>query len=386
MKKYFVLLLLASLLSTSANAFYLAWYRIRVNQTIYEFLDAITDIAHDDQNVYVASQHGFVVIDKATGEKTVYSIEDGTFDYVPTALTVHDGTLWIGTTVNTRECKLLSFDGQTTTAYDFDFYDAYISNIVFDDDGCMYVSCGSGYTFRIEEGQTPEVFSVYRMKDGWTADLAVAHDGTLRVANFGWNMGTKGMARYTVEEGVTYPMETMTELPRHNVTAVAIDDEDGVWYSCTSVMFEAGGKRSLIRLKDNQVSASYDCVYRYYDMQFDAEQRLWLAGDYGPLTMMKDGEFTSYPCPIENERWMCMDVDGDVIYIGTEKSLLMFKDGEYTKIGETTSWKEDGQTTAVASITHSTSASPLYDLQGRRLSQKPGKGIYVQSGRKYVVR
>ena len=122
MKKYFVLLLLTSLFSSSSHAFYLAWANI--NGIGYP--DAITDIAHDDQYVYVASLHGFVVIDKATGERTVYSIEDGTFDYIPTALAVHDGTLWIGTTVNTKECKLLSFDGQTMAAYDFDFYNAYI--------------------------------------------------------------------------------------------------------------------------------------------------------------------------------------------------------------------------------------------------------------------
>ena len=117
-------------------------------------------------------------------------------------------------------------------------------------------------------------------------------------------------------------------------------------------------------------------------MQFDAEQRLWLAGEYGPLQMMKDGEFTDYPCPIDDERWMCMDIDGDVIYIGTEKSLLMFKDGEYTKIAETTSWQEGGQTTAVFGITDSTSASSLYDLQGRQLQGKPARGLYIQDGRK----
>ena len=381
MKKYFVLLLLASLFSSSSHAFYLAWANI--NGIGYP--DAITDIAHDDQYVYVASLHGFVVIDKATGERTVYSIEDGTFDYIPTALAVHDGTLWIGTTVNTKECKLLSFDGQTMAAYDFDFYNAYISNIVFDATGCMYVSCGSGYTFRIEEGQTPEVFSVYRLKDGWTAHLAVAHDGTLWVANYGWNMSPKSMAKYTVEEGVTFLMETNTELPRYKVTALAIDDEDGVWYACAHTIFEAGGERILIRLKDDQISANYDCVHRYYDMQFDAEQRLWLAGEYGPLQMMQDGEFTDYPCPIEDERWMCMDIDGDVIYIGTEKSLLMFKDGEYTKIAETTSWQEGGQTTAVGSINTSGNAT-VYDLQGRQLQGKPARGVYIRDGRKFVIK
>ena len=82
---------------------------------------------------------------------------------------------------------------------------------------------------------------------------------------------------------------------------------------------------------------------------------------------------------------MCMDIDGDVIYIGTEKSLLMFKDGEYTKIAETTSWQEGGQTTAVASINTSGNAT-VYDLQGRQLQGKPEHGIYIQNGRKVVIK
>ena len=383
MKRNFALLLLASLFSISAHAYYVAWARLKVSGIVYEYLDAITDIAHDDQYVYVSSLHGFVVIDKATGEQTVYSITNGNIDYTTTALTVHDGKLWIGTKANDKYTKLLSFDGQAMTAYDFDFYNSYISNIVFDADGCMYVSCGSGYTFRIEEGQTPEVFSVYRLKDGWTAHLAVAHDGTLWVANYGWNMSPKSMAKYTVEEGVTYPMETITGLPNYRVTAIAIDDEDGVWYSSTHNMFEPGGERLLIRLKDDQVSAYYDCVYRYYDMEFDAEQRLWLAGDYGPLTMMKDGEFTSYPCQIENERWMCMDIDGDDIYIGTENSLLLYRDGEYLNIDQGPLMQQ-----AVTSVTGiiRDAFSPLFDLYGRRLSEKPEHGVYIQNGKKHVVR
>jgi hypothetical protein len=31
-------------------------------------------------------------------------------------------------------------------------------------------------------------------------------------------------------------------------------------------------------------------------------------------------------------------------------------------------------------------SSTIYDLQGRRLAAKPVKGMYIQGGRKYVVR
>jgi hypothetical protein len=32
------------------------------------------------------------------------------------------------------------------------------------------------------------------------------------------------------------------------------------------------------------------------------------------------------------------------------------------------------------------SSAELYDLQGRKLSSMPAKGIYIQNGKKYVVR
>ena len=41
----------------------------------------------------------------------------------------------------------------------------------------------------------------------------------------------------------------------------------------------------------------------------------------------------------------------------------------------------------ISSLTlQSATDAPLYDLQGRRLSAKPAKGMYIQDGRKYVVK
>ena len=45
-------------------------------------------------------------------------------------------------------------------------------------------------------------------------------------------------------------------------------------------------------------------------------------------------------------------------------------------------------TTGSVSITRSRSNSPIvpYDLQGRQLAQKPTKGVYIQDGKKVVVK
>ena len=155
--------------------------------------------------------------------------------------------------------------------------------------------------------------------------------------------------------------------PRKNPDAPA-------WYTANN---------KLVRLINGEMSVNYDCPYLCYDMQFDMQQRLWMADQHGPLVMMKDGAFTSYPCPFESKRWMCMDIDGDDIYIGTDDALLIFSEGEYTKISLEPSWQQ--APTSISSVTLDVHA-PLYDLQGRRLSQKPERGVYIRDGRKVVIK
>ena len=43
-------------------------------------------------------------------------------------------------------------------------------------------------------------------------------------------------------------------------------------------------------------------------------------------------------------------------------------------------------TTAIRSVTSDTATAPTYDLQGRKLQQTPQKGVYIQNGRKRIVR
>ena len=384
MKKYFMLLLLASLLSISAHAFYMGWARINDFTNVYEYPEAVMDIVHDSERVYVAALGGLMIIDKATGEKTYYSNLDGSFSYTPTALTLYEGEVFIGT----RENKMLILYGDELieSDYDFDHIRAshYISNVIFDDEGNMYASNGSGVSFRFGLDGSKETFKAYSWTcDGWTAYLATTSDGTLWVANFGWNMGSYGLAKYTFGEGPTYPMKTNSELPLYKVTALAVDDEDGVWYASSSTAFGKEGRKLLTRLKDDQVSVSYETSNRYVDMQFDDQQRLWLAGDYGPLAMMKDGEFTTYPYLKDDERWFCLDIDGDDIYIGTENSLLLYRDGEYLNIDLGPLMHQASN--SITSIIRD-AFSPLYDLQGRLLQGKPGRGIYILDGRKRVAR
>ena len=93
--------LFAMLLNISVSAFYPA-FDSRYGRVIYP--QAVMDIEHDAGHIYVAKLDGLVVIDKATGEKTIYSSQQGTLDYTPSALALQGGELWIGT----LEGKLLN--------------------------------------------------------------------------------------------------------------------------------------------------------------------------------------------------------------------------------------------------------------------------------------
>jgi hypothetical protein len=42
--------------------------------------------------------------------------------------------------------------------------------------------------------------------------------------------------------------------------------------------------------------------------------------------------------------------------------------------------------TRIATIQQQAASSPLYDLQGRRLTGKPSKGVYIQDGKKRVMK
>ena len=99
-----LLVLLVSLFTTCMYAFYPA--NVARENGDGPYLHAVMDIAHDDANIYVAKLDGhLVVINKASGEKTILDVKVGSLSYTPWAIAVHDGKVWIGT----AESKILYY-------------------------------------------------------------------------------------------------------------------------------------------------------------------------------------------------------------------------------------------------------------------------------------
>ena len=392
MKRTLLSILLACLFSTCMYAFFPAY--VNYPELGGPLPHSVMCIAHDDANVYLVKLDGYlVIIDKATGElKTVKTKVGGMDQLQATSISVNGGKVWIGTlSPGTDAPKLMHYvNGRMAStglklsrgSYSWG-WQAAIENITFDPSGNAYVATSGGYVFRIDPKNNITMFNL--KWHGFFSGFCFTPDGTYWVGRFHNPIFCLELQHVDKNGEFTYFKGSWQEgLPyfrSSGVRCLDMDKEGGVWFV---------GKNGLNRIVNNEIAETYECpkVCDGFGMRFDDEQRLWMTGYNGPLTMMKDGVFTSYPCPYDSKIWTCMDVDGDTVYIGTDRSLLIFKDGEYAEIlfdGSTPSM-DVNELTGVDAVSTSAEDAPCFDLQGRRLSGVPQRGMYIQNGRKYVVK
>ena len=372
MKKYFILSLL--LFSTSMYAYVPVFY----NRGWGYYPDAVMDIEHDAQHLYVARGNGLFVIDKATGEETVFSAREGTLDYTPISLAMYGDDLWIGT----AEGKVLCYNDCSIQTYDWDI-NGHVTNIAFDSKGNMYVSsiAGRGYRIIIQTKTVEEQIETFnRLSGGITGHLCIDGNDALWIGNyFGTVMTKYGLGKYIKGKGTQYMISDNPDWPGYYVMSMTVDDDGCMWY------LNYGNSETgnwLTKIEDDEVAESYECPCYGWDMMFDRQQRLWMLGSNGPLFMMKNGVFSNYSCSEETNLWTCIDIDGDDIYIGTDIGVLKFNEENFEMV-------QTGLSTpsGIASMTAAkATTSPIFDLQGRRLSGKPEKGIYIQDGKKRIVK
>ena len=372
MKKYFILSLL--LFSMSMYAYVPVYYRTNLGY----YPDGVMDIEHDAQHLYVARGNGLFVIDKATGEETVFSKSEGTLAYTPISLAMYGDDLWIGT----GEGKVLCYKDGSIQTYDWNVI-GNVTNIAFDSKGSMYISsmAGTGYRINIQTKAVEEQIETFsRFSSGVTGHLCVDDNDDLWIGNIGGLAMTRyGLGKYTKGKGTQYMIRENPEWPGYYVASLAVDNDGCIWY-INYGRSEIG--YWLTKIEGDEVAESYECPNPGWDMMFDRQQRLWMLGKNGPLVMMKDGVFSSYSCLVETNLWTCIDIDGDDIYIGTDKGVLKFNEENFEMV-QTGSSTPSG----IASMTAAkATTSPIFDLQGRYLHEKPERGVYIQDGKKKVVK
>ncbi len=87
----------------------------------------------------------------------------------------------------------------------------------------------------------------------------------------------------------------------------------------------------------------------------------------------------TFPNGLRRDSFYCMD-DATILYV-QQSEIEKFK-----RFFSGTVLPLEEYTDNIEQIEIHQPSAPLYDLQGRRLSDKPDKGLYIQNGKKYVVK
>ena len=315
MKKIFSIILVTLLYSSTIRAFYPAFLNINGEQ----YLTAVMDIEVDDQYIYVSKVDGLVLIDKATGQKTVFSKSQGTFKYTPTVLALHEGTLWIGTDAG----KIVSYRNGVIEEHDYgcDKETSIISAIAFNSKGSMYIA-DLGSIYMIDNNNSEMLFELFPIvKSAMICQMDFDKSDNLWIGAYGLIETSTCLAKYGKDGQLEKIFDTHRELPSGYVYALKTDQEGSIWYSC---------QKKLTCMKKEQYSVFE--VDRVWDMAIDSSERLWMTPDNGPLMMVDGTDIKEYDCPFNTNRWFCMAIDNDVIMIGTDIGVLKYSNEKYEMI------------------------------------------------------
>jgi hypothetical protein len=303
----------------------------------------VTCMAHDGQNLYVGTRYGLIAIDKATGMQTFYNSSNSALpnDYVGTLL-FHDSALWIG--LDTGCVSKMTTEGIINYQYPFrfsseDFYFP-VSCIAFGLSGDLYVS-QFGYLIRIVDGSRVETVPVgsTNLETAGIEEVKVDANGVLWIADYEGGYLNYSLSRYTPEEGLVYPMadfdESLFPLGKNMMDSRAMDiDADGhVWIGCR------GG---YLAEYDGETFRFYELIVgvsqSFGDLAFDANGTLWCIAYDGRLISRSGEEITVRQLElVEGEHCDILHIDGDTVYVGTNKRLIAWHDGQQTNIELTTS-------------------------------------------------
>ena len=366
--------------------------------------NAVKRLAHDGTNMYILHYNGLEVLDKATGLSACYDQASGHFsDPRLNAIALQGSTVWVGgqwgdltaITGSRAECRRLSYADDGTEGM---IRMLGINAIVFDGDGRMYVG-GDNCVGVVSADGSADISTFpgsYYGTEVW--QMAADADNTVWISATAAISGN-GLMAYSANGGGVDMSVTAGDVPflASTVKALAVDPSGRKWFGS----MDKGTMQPMLYCFDGKTYRGYGLDKGMgipADMVFDGKGRLWFLptmefstadlgyGEYskGPLCCLEDGLLTAYPFgELSMGYAYCVDADGDNIYVGTDCGVLAFSNGRFTRMessweGHTTGIIRHGSATAIPTAT--------YDLQGRRLSARPEKGMYIEGGRKRVVR
>ena len=359
----------------------------------------VSSLAHDSDKLFVGTPYGLIIIEKHTGKQMVATINSEAERQV-SAMAIQGDTLWVGGERATlsyyangsiHSFQPLIFLNTSNTSHphytpleDIDF--TTVTSITFSP------STGKLYgAFCNYFGEVSETVECHALKTGVSfleGDIQDTEaDSFGNIWLYSNCYGSLSLLKYSEENGLERVLDNYTnddiDIPSITWTkdhlggvCMAIDAEDHVWLgSMTGHLIEYDGESFQVYsppLAQRQTLS---------DLAFDENGILWMLSHNGTLIRFDGKDFEARQLDmLEGEVVYCMDIDGDTIYAGTNKRVIAYSDGTQESI-------ELKIASSVHTVTKSSDAAPaLHDLQGRRLSGVPERGVYIENGRKRVVR
>lgn len=350
----------------------------------------VSCIVHDNRNIYVGTRHGLVVVDKTTDVQTVYNSsnsalpEDGVY-----TLALLGDTLLIGQ----ENCRYSTLcDGQFTN-YQMVIPEVHILNPssveVMDAPvasfavkaGCQQVYIAELDAFAsVSEGKVLEGFSVpTSLLEGSIEDMRLDSEGTLWiVSSSGGYKGNCGLCRYTKDGGVDFFLEDYDDnmFPMQTgkremySLCVEVTPDGHVWTGIRDgYLAEFDGKGFSFHPTGTASEITGMCL--------DDKGALWCISEQGLLLSYDGRQFVGRQLVLNGERCDCLDVDGDVVYVGTNKRLLRLHNDEEQSIDLQLPGATDVLNIKQNSMAASTSIHQMFWLT---------PGIYIKNGRKILFR
>ena len=328
-------------------------------------------------NFYVCSLYGL----------QKYNIDTGDYQFEPMSQTAQtetdrNGNVWLLWPWFSNDTCLVEITATGKKAYmrtDYPFNEADANLVKFDRNNRLWIATNKGVFMR--DGQT---WTVYDKNNSGLSEVvqSMVFDSNNRL----W-CGTSGGGLICLD-GAKWNSYTTSNssLLSNYVGAIAVDNNDVVWLNCRDNQYpdkygvEYGfgltrfdGNTWTTYSRNNSPLPS-DC---FYDVQVDADNRLWIAtaGDVG-LVCYDETEWTIYDS--DNSGIALNEVTK--ITLDHKRDLIWLT--HYPGLGLSVA-RMNCKTSSIHPVTPSKPADLYYDLQGRRVS-RPTHGIYISNGNKIV--
>ncbi len=330
-------------------------------------------------NFYVGSLYGL----------QKYNIDTGDYKFEPMTQTAqteadHIGNVWIRWALPTTDSCLMEITATGRKVYkrtDYPFSEAVANLIKFDLKNRLWIVMYKGLYMR--EG---EAWTTYNESNSGLTEAVqcLVFDSSNRL----W-CGTFGSGLFCFD-GTRWSNYTTSNspLPSNYVGTVTVDNNNVLWLNCRDPQYpdKMGSEfglgltrfdgNSWTTYNHNNSPLPSDC---FWDVQVDADNRLWIAtaGDVGLVCF-------------DGTAWTTYDVDNSGIALNeVTKITLDPKRGliwltHYPGLGLSVA-RMNCKTSAVRPLTISKRSDMYYDLQGRPI-KSPKHGIYIRNGQKTTIR